>query len=76
MKEIKGVLGTVAHACNLSNWEVRQEDLEFEASLDYMERPCLEKNKPKKVNSKIEEMFVKCSYMIIILNTHKSARKL
>jgi hypothetical protein len=33
----------VVHACNSSTWEV--EDLEFEASLDYIARSCLKKKK-------------------------------
>jgi hypothetical protein len=41
----------VVHACNSSTWEV--EDLEFEASLDYIARSCLKKKKQKKPNNSI-----------------------
>jgi hypothetical protein len=32
---------------------LRQEDLEFKASLDYIERPCLKKRKKEKKNIKL-----------------------
>jgi hypothetical protein len=37
-------LGNVTHACNFSSWEARQENHEFESTLDYIGRPCLKKN--------------------------------
>jgi hypothetical protein len=37
----------VIHDCNPSKWEIGQENLEFEASLDYTARACL-KNQNKK----------------------------
>jgi hypothetical protein len=43
----------VVLACDPSTWRLKQEDLEFEASLGYTERACL-KNRAKqaKTNNK------------------------
>jgi hypothetical protein len=38
----------VVHTCNPSDQRLRQEDCEFEASLDYMARPCKRKKQQKK----------------------------
>jgi hypothetical protein len=35
IKILRKELGMVVHTCNPCTWELRQEDLEFEASLDY-----------------------------------------
>jgi hypothetical protein len=35
IKILRKELGMVEHTCNPCTWELRQEDLEFEASLDY-----------------------------------------
>jgi hypothetical protein len=35
--------GMVVHACNSSTQRLRQEDLKFEVSLDYITRHCLKK---------------------------------
>jgi hypothetical protein len=37
--------GVVVHACNPSTWEVEVGEVEFEASLGCMWRPCLKKRK-------------------------------
>jgi hypothetical protein len=37
----------VAHICNLALGRLRQEDQEFEVSLDFIVRPCLKKKKRK-----------------------------
>jgi hypothetical protein len=43
----------VQHTCNSSTWELRQENCEFEASLGYVVRPFLkkEKNQPQRNDS-------------------------
>jgi hypothetical protein len=43
-------LGVVAHICKLSTWEVVEEDCEFEASLGYIEKHCLQTNKRRPTN--------------------------
>jgi hypothetical protein len=50
-------LGVVAHNCNSSTQEAKEEYHEFEASLHYIVRPCLKKKKRGKKKKK-KDMFV------------------
>jgi hypothetical protein len=43
-KEINCEAGVFVQACNLSVGRLRQEDLKFEAGLDYVVRPSLNNN--------------------------------
>jgi hypothetical protein len=40
----------VAHVCNPSIQRLREEDLEFQASLGHIVRPCFKKQNPKQIN--------------------------